>query len=89
MESQILDLGDILDDLHLLFNEEDPSLVFVRSHSNPHVHSLHDQSLQVGMIMDTYVHQSEEVFLLVKEINGSLKQVQQTSLPNLHSFFLA
>ena len=45
MESHIAYLGDIFDDIHLLFDEDDPSTVVVRAHSNPHVHSLHDQSL--------------------------------------------
>ena len=55
MESHITYLGDIIDDLHLLFDEDDPSSVFVRAHSDPHVHSLHDQSYQVDMIVDSYV----------------------------------
>ena len=38
----------------LLFDEDDPSLVVVRAHSDPHVHSLHDRSSQVEVIMDTY-----------------------------------
>ena len=51
-----VDLGDRLDDLHLLIDEGDSSTVVVRAHSNPHVHSLYDQSSHVGVIMDTYVH---------------------------------
>ena len=43
VESHTIDLGYILDDLHLLFDEDDPSIVVVRDHSEPHVHSLHDQ----------------------------------------------
>ena len=42
MESHTTYLGDFFDDLPLLFIEDDPSIVFVRSHSNPHVHSLHN-----------------------------------------------
>ena len=55
VESYTIDLGDNLDDFHIFFDEIDPSIVIVRAYSNPHVHSLHDQSSQVGMIMDTYV----------------------------------
>ena len=33
VESHIADLGDILDDLHLLFDEDDPSTVVVRAYS--------------------------------------------------------
>ena len=51
VESHIADLGDIIDYIHLLFDEEDPSLVVARAHSNPHVHSLHDQSLQVDVVV--------------------------------------
>ena len=55
MESYIVDLGDIIDDIHLLFDEEDPSSVVARAHSNPLVYSLQDQSYQVHMIVDPYV----------------------------------
>ena len=51
MESHIEDLGDFIDDIQLLFDEDDPSSVVVRAHSNPLVHSLHDQSLQVDVIV--------------------------------------
>ena len=54
MESHIADLGDTINDLHLLFDEVDTSLVVMRVHSNPPIHSLHDQSLQVDVIVDTY-----------------------------------
>ena len=57
MESHIEYLGYILDDLHLLFDEDDPSIVIVRSHFDPHLHSLHDQSSQVDVIVDPYVQQ--------------------------------
>ena len=55
VESYIADLGDIIDDVHLLFDEADPSSVVTREYSDPLVHSLHDQSYQVDMIMDPYV----------------------------------
>ena len=55
VESHIADLGENIDDFYLLFDEDDPSTIFVRAHYNPHVHSSHDQSSQVGVIVDTYV----------------------------------
>ena len=55
MESHIVELGDVIDDIYLLFDEEDPSSIFMRAHSNPPIHSLHDQSSQVDIIMDPYV----------------------------------
>ena len=42
VESHTVDLGDILDDLKLLFDEDDPSPVVSSAHSYPHVHFLHD-----------------------------------------------
>ena len=68
MESHTVDLGDNLDDIQLLFDEDDPSTIVVRAYFKPHVHSLHDHSSQVGMIVNTYVQQLEEVSLLVEEI---------------------
>ena len=44
MESHTTNSGDNLDDLHLLFDEDDPSTIVARAHSDPHVHSLDDQS---------------------------------------------
>ena len=73
MESHTVDLGDSLDDFHLLFAEDDPSTVVARAHSDPHVHSLHDQSSQVGMIVDTYVQQLAKVSLSFEKTIGSLK----------------
>lgn len=55
MESHIIDLGDIIDHIHLLFDEEDPSPIVPRAYSDPYVHSLHDQSSQVDVIIDPYV----------------------------------
>ena len=52
VETYIVDLGDIIDDVHLLF---------ARTHSDPYVHSLHDQSLQVDVIVGPYVQQLQEV----------------------------
>ena len=42
VESHTTNLGDFFDDIILLFDEENPSLVFMRDHFHPHVHSLHD-----------------------------------------------
>ncbi len=42
MESHITNLGDSLDDVHLLFDEDDLSIVVARAHFDYHVHSLHD-----------------------------------------------
>ena len=55
MESYTIDLGDFFDDIPLLFAKDDPSIVVVRAHFDPHVHSLHDQSSQVDVIVDPYV----------------------------------
>ena len=48
------DLEDSIDDLPLLLDVAMPSLVVMRAPSNPLVHSLHDQSSQVEVIVDTY-----------------------------------
>ena len=50
----LVDLGDRPEDLHLLIDEGDTSTVVARAHSDPQVHSLHDQSSQVGVIVDPY-----------------------------------
>ena len=44
VESHIEDLGDFIDDIQLLFNEVDTSLVVTRTHSDPPIHSLYDRS---------------------------------------------
>lgn len=89
VEAQITDLRDNLDDLHLLFDEGDPSIVVARAHSDPHIHSLHDQCSHVDVIVDPYVQYLKEVSISFKEIDGSLGQVLHTSLPNLHFFFFS
>ena len=68
MESYIEYLGDIIDDIHLLFDEDEPSSVVLRAHFNPSIHSLHDQSYQVDMIVDPYVQQLQEVSLSFEEM---------------------
>ena len=55
VESHTIDMEEFFDDLLLLFAEADSSTVVVRSHSDPQFHSLHDQSLQADVIVDTYV----------------------------------
>ena len=55
MESYITDLVDIIGDIHLLFDEADPSSIVAREHFDPLVHSLHDQSYKVDMIVEFYV----------------------------------
>lgn len=45
METHIENLGDTIECIHLLFGKVDSSLVVVREHFDPLVHSLHDHSL--------------------------------------------
>ena len=66
------DLGDRIEDTHLLI-DGDSSTVVARAHSDPHVHSLHDQSEQVGVIVDPYEQQLVEVSLSLEETNGSVE----------------
>ena len=68
-----IDLGEKLEDLHLLIDEGDSSTVVARAHSDPQVHSLHDQSSQVDVIVDPYVQQLVEVSLSVVETDGSVE----------------
>ena len=42
VESHIIDLGDIIDHIHLLFDEEASSSIVTRVHFDPPIHSLHD-----------------------------------------------
>ena len=55
MESYIENLGYTIDEIHLLFGEDDPSSVVVREHANPHLHSLLDQSFKVDMMVDPLI----------------------------------
>ena len=79
VESHTIDLGDSLDDLHLLFDGDDASTIVVRDYFDPHVHSLYDQSSHIGMIVDTYVQKFEEVSLPVDErvLEQVLQQLEQ------------
>ena len=76
LESHTADMGDFYDDFLLLFAEENSSTVIA--------HSLHDQSFQVGVIVDTYVHHLQEVSFTVEKTVGFLKQVLHHSLFDLH-----
>ena len=69
----LVDLGDKPEHLHLLIDECDLSIVVARAHSDPQVHSLHDQSSQVGVIVDSYVQKLVEVSLSVVKIDGSVE----------------
>ena len=55
--ASVIDLGDSIYDLPLLLDVAAPSLVITRAPSDPLVHSLHDQSSQVKVIVDTYDQQ--------------------------------
>ena len=57
VESHIADLGDITDDLHLLFDEDESSSLVTRAHSDPPIHSLHDRSSHVYVTVHPYVQQ--------------------------------
>ena len=68
----LIDLGDNIDDIHL-FDVENLSLVFTRASSDPLYHSLHDQSLQVEVSVDTYDQQLQKGSSSVVETNISLR----------------
>ena len=89
LESHTVDLEDFLDDLSLLFAEDNPSTVVARAYFDPHVHSLHDQSLQVSVIVDTSVQHLQEISLSFEKTVGFLKQVPHHSLFDLHFFSAA
>ena len=73
IESHTIDLEDFFDDLPHLFAEDNSSIVVARAHSDPHVHSLHDQSLQADVIVDTYVQHLQEASLSFEKTIGFLK----------------
>lgn len=52
VESYIPDLGDTINDIHLLFGEDDPPSVVAREHFDPHLHYLLDHSFEVDMMVD-------------------------------------
>ena len=78
MESYIEDVGDIIDDINILFVEETSSL-FARAHSDPH---LLDLSFETNIIVDTSLQQLEEDSFTLEETYHSLEiafQFVQTS----------
>ena len=74
VESYIEDVGDIIDDIHLLFVEGNSSSVVVREHSNPQPLDL---SFETDMIVDTSFQQLEEDSFTSKETYQSLEIVFQ------------
>ena len=72
LESHTIDMGDFYDDLSLLFAEES-STVVMRAYSDPQLHALHDQSFQIGVIVDSSLHLLQEVYLTFEKIVGFLK----------------
>ena len=84
MESHTTYLEHFYDDLPLLFTKDDSSIVVSRAHSDPQFHSLHDQSFQVGMIVDSHLQHLQEVSFTFDKTLGFLKQVLQYSLFDLH-----
>ena len=59
MESYIKYVGDIVDDIHLLFVEENYSSLVVRDHFDPQPLDL---SFETDMIVDTFFQQLEDSF---------------------------
>lgn len=89
MESYIEYFGDTIDDIRLLFGEDDPSLVVVREHAKSHLHSLLDQSFKVDMMVDPLIQKLEDVTLFLKEIFESLIHALRSSLVEPNLSFLA
>ena len=73
----MINLGDSIDDLPLLLDAIVPSSVVMRDPSESLVHSLHDQSLQVKVSVDTYDQQLQQGSSSVAETDSSLGQVLQ------------
>ena len=80
LESHIADMEDFSGDLSLIFSKVDSSTVIA--------HSLHDQSFQVGVIVDSHVQHLQEVSSSFEKTIGFLKQVLHHSLFDL-AFFSA
>ena len=62
-------MGDFYDDFSLLF-AKDSSTVVARADFDPEVHALHDQSFQIGMIVDSSLQHLQEVSSSVEKIIG-------------------
>ena len=80
VESLILDLDDSIDFIHLLFDEGDSSLVFVREPHGPLLPSLHSHSSQIDMSLNTFAQHSEEIYLPFEVKNVSFDYVLQQFL---------
>lgn len=89
VDSYFVDLGDTIDDIEHLFDEDDPSLVVVRESSDPLLHSLHNNSLEIDVIVDTYGQHLEEVSLSLDETPESLDLVLHSSSLDIGLSFLA
>ena len=59
VESYIDDVVNIIDEIHLLFVEENSSSLVVREHSKP---QLLDLSFEIDMIVDTSLQNLEEAY---------------------------
>ena len=69
----MIDLGDSIDDFPLLLDVVALSSVVTRAPSDPPIHSLHDRSSHVEVILDTYEQQLQRVSLLLEEIVSYLR----------------
>ena len=76
LESHTTDMGDFYDDLLLLFVEKSSTMV-VKAYSDPQLHALHDQSFQIGMIVDSSLQLLQEVSLTFEKVVGFLHQVSK------------
>lgn len=65
-------MGDSINDIHLLFDGDYPSLVGVREHFDPLLHSLHDHPSQFDMIVNTLDKNLEDVSLSSEDMFESL-----------------
>ena len=83
LESHTADMEDYHDDFSFLFAEES-STVVARAHSDPQLHALHDQSFQIGVIVESSLQHLQEVSLNFEETVGFLKQVLHPSLFDLY-----
>ena len=69
LESHTVDIGAFYDDFSVLFAENASSPVIV--------HSLHDQSFQVGVIVDLYVQHLQAISLTFEKTDGVLTHVSE------------
>lgn len=78
VESYLANFKDTINGIHFLFDEDDPSSV-VGDHFNALLHSLHDHSLEIDVIVDTYVQHLGEVSLSLEETLESFDLVLHSS----------